>query len=271
MNNYFNNNLLNRLQKTAETYHPYDCNIKTASSISDRNKRDTYMLQKLQDIHGEVPYKSDWRVWTICGVNARKRNSKDYDINPDHYFIYDHTSDDEREQLRNLYIDGHILTLPTGQYRLVNMKKNGTFNMDKKVSCKACGQEVTATTLSKHISSCDVYTKMENKMKVHTIALQGNNTSKKFIKSYIERSVKQYFDTQFNEFNNKKETQELYKTFINEVLSVLGQSDYLTELNNQLTEEIKNKTELNKNLSQRIKNYENKITQLIELTQGIAG
>ena len=37
------------------------------------------------------------------------------------------------------------------------------------------------------------------------------------------------------------------------------------------SEEIKNKTELNKNLSQRIKNYENKITQLIELTQGIAG
>jgi hypothetical protein len=136
-----------------------ECNLVSVKNKTDIRKNEAIIKAQLTKLYGNTP-KGDWRVWTYCSGSACLK-SKTMCMNPNHYFLYNAKSRKETTELRQLFKEGHIKTLPSAHKRVIDMKNNKTLNTTYRMNCEGCGESVSSMWMSRHIKKCDAYKNMD--------------------------------------------------------------------------------------------------------------
>lgn len=264
--NYYEKPLEKRLQQTLLTLS--HCTIKTVKNKKERDEKDKYMLNKLQSIWGKAP-EGDWRAWSVCSCCARIKGSKDYCTNPDHWFLYNADSKDEKQQLRDLRTNLIIRDLPTGQKRYLTNLQNDTHNFYMTVKCEGCKEDVTTNQIKRHKAFCKAYqSKLKAKDKHEMIlnAIKTSENASEVIVKLLENTVTSFVE---KSLLNEKEIEyftKQYTTAVNEVMTL--QNKEQDALVSDLQNKIDQKSRQNANLSARVRELENKLYALSSIISG---
>ena len=253
--NYYKLPLRQRLQETLSTLT--HCSIRRANNKKERLIKDQMMIDKLIEIHGQPPEGGDWKAWSVCSCCARVPGSKDYCVEPNHWFLYNNDDDNEKQQLRQLRKDLIIRDLPTGHKRYLTNVKNGTHNFSQKHTCPGCKKEYTGQNIGRHMDVCKALKARKEAVKKHEDiikTLNHSNDNQEVIQKLLTKTIHTFVEKTVDDKSEIKSIIESYYKAIN--LSLQKDKEQTSKTINNLQSELSLSKSHNEKLIERIKHLE---------------